>query len=286
MIISIFLENQGDKLQQQLIAQTWKSLCLNLLAVFPSPVMLKTQGKRKNASEQGFRVAKPSVMTPQWKMFPHTSQQRSHLMDHSQGFPLCSIPASPWDSSQHPSGIQILKMAKLCSMQPGPAGKERLERQEGQEGRPRMGKVPWGQSHLFSPWITHPNLLFAWGAQTRLGRACALLLVGFPTGISACSSEGDRDGHSKHTLPQLSPIPYSSSHSHSVFGYLFIIKEELGMTESKIFWQSLQISRECLTEVGEDGLWAKGWGQQKSQKFISKPVLSVWALITKHKNGN
>lgn len=65
---------------------------------------------------------------------------------------------------------------------------------------------------------------------------------------------GDRDGHSKQTLPQLSPIPCSSSHSHSGFKYLFVIKEELGMTESKNFWHSLHISRECLTEVGEDGL--------------------------------
>lgn len=44
----------------------------------------------------------------------------------------------------------------------------------------------------------------------------------------------DRDGHGEQTLPQLSPIPYSSSHSYSVFRCLFIIKEETGMTESKI----------------------------------------------------
>lgn len=59
--------------------------------------------------------------------------------------------------------------------------------------------------------------------------------MGFPVGIGASSSEGGQGWAQQETLPQISPIPYSSSHSYSPFRYLFIIKEELGMTESKIF---------------------------------------------------
>lgn len=135
MIICIFLENQGDKLQQQLlpsfIAQTRQSLCLIPAFVFPSPVMLKTDGERKNASKQRFQVAKPSVMTPQWKMFPHISWQRSHFMDCCQRFPLCNISLTlgQLPAPQH-TGIKCPKMAKLRLMHPGRAGKERLERQE------------------------------------------------------------------------------------------------------------------------------------------------------------
>lgn len=58
---------------------------------------------------------------------------------------------------------------------------------------------------------------------------------GFLQGSVPAAPREDRDGHGKQTLPQLSPIPYSSSHSYSVFRYLFIIKEQLGMTDSKIF---------------------------------------------------
>lgn len=70
---------------------------------------------KENCFKTSISSRKSSVMTPQWKMFPSTPQQRSHLMDHSQGFPLCNISLSLGQSPacQH-SGIKSLKMAKLC----------------------------------------------------------------------------------------------------------------------------------------------------------------------------
>lgn len=179
--------------------------------------MLKTDGKGKNASKRGFRVAKPSVMTPQWKMFPRTSGQRSHLLDPSQGFPLCdiSLRLGQLPASQH-SGITSLKMAKLWLTQPGRAGKGRLERQEtGRKEGPGWGRSLWGRatsSHHTSPT---PTLLFAWGSTDtfRMSLCC-------PHGVSyrvPAAPREDKDGQGKQTLPQLPPIPYPSSHSYSVF---------------------------------------------------------------------
>lgn len=175
MIICVFLENQGNKLQQQLllsfVAQTRQSLCLIPACCISLSCHVENWWWKEKCFQT--RVLSSKHLGTSW-----TTARVS----------LSATSGSPWDSSQH-SGIKILKMAKLWLTQPGWTGKERLERQE----RDREEVPGWGIPLGSEPpllLINYPPQIFLPGvAQTRLGWACALLLMGFPTGISASSSE-------------------------------------------------------------------------------------------------
>lgn len=111
------------------------------------------------------------------------------------------------------NGIKSLKMAKLGLMQPGGAGKRRLERQErGRKEVPRMGKV-LGRTEEAAPAalrgrvisschkLPNPTLFFGWMSRDAFGMSprCSPRRVSYGGSVPAAPGEG-RDRHGQQTL--------------------------------------------------------------------------------------
>lgn len=197
-------------------------------------------------------------------------------MDHSQCLPLCSISLS-WrhlPALQH-TGIKTPKMPKLWLMQPGRAGKERLERQERErkEG-PGWGRSLWGRTTSSHHELPTPTL-FAWLSTDtfRMSLCCPLHGVSYR---DPCQQLQGRTGMGTASRPCPNSLLFPTPPAIHIL-YLGIY------LSLKRRWERLKVN--FLAEfIYFQGIFDRGWGrwalskgrgQQKGQKFISKPVLSV-----------